>query len=194
MKNDEEKKIQRERNNRSIECLDFFTVGHHDVLGIEEYRILFKNIVSGWIGCCQCHFLDHHSENSSGRWARKIVIRMTRSIQKCAFEQYSSCLDRLCPRTTICSKTKSSRREIFSFWQKNIFFLPQFFLDALDHQSELEIDPTSLYIGKSTWNERFKNVYDGFGILNRCEDPELAEKLGNFLTLSVTNIILTRGV
>ena len=125
-------------------------------------------------------------------WARKIVIRMT--IQQCAFEQYSSCLDRLCPRTTICSKTKSSRREIFSFWQKNIFFLPQFFLDVLDHQSELEIDPTSLYIGKSTWNERFKNVYDGFGILNRCEDPELAEKLGNFLTLSVTNIILTRDL
>ena len=114
--------IQRERNNRSIECLDFFTVGHHDVLGIEEYRILFKNIVSGWIGCCQCHFLDHHSENSSGRWARKIVIRITRSIQKCAFEQYSSCLDRLCPRTTICSKTKSSCREIFLFWPKNIFW------------------------------------------------------------------------
>ena len=111
-------------------------------------------------------------------WARKIVIRMTRSIQKCAFEQYSSCLDRLCPRTTICSKTKSSRREIFSIW--HFFFLPHFFLDALDHQSELGIDPTSLYIGKSTWNELFQKIYDEFEILNRCEDPELAEKLGFF--------------
>ena len=58
----------------------------------------------------------------------------------------------------------------------------------------MKIGPTSLYMGESTWNELFQKIYDEFEILNRCEDPELAEKLGIFLTLSVTNIILTREV
>ena len=49
-------------------------------------------------------------------------------------------------------------------------------------------------MGESTWNELFQKTYDEFEILNRCEDPELPQKLGIFLTLSVTNIILTRDL
>ena len=58
----------------------------------------------------------------------------------------------------------------------------------------MKIGPTSLYMGESTWNELFQKIYDEFEILNRCEDPEQPEKLGIFLTLSVTNIILTRDL
>ena len=123
---------------------------------------------------------------------RKIKIHMTQFIQESVFEQYSSWLDRLSPRASICSEITISHREIFSFFQNKIFATPQFFLDALIRQPKVKIEPGSLYMGESRWNELFQNVYDQFGILNRCKVLELPQKVGKFLTRSVRNVLLTR--
>ena len=90
-----------------------------------------------------------------------------------------------------------SRSHIERFFRSSkIKFLARhnFFLDAPIRQPKVKIDPGSLYMGESRWNEVFQNVYDQFGILNRCEVLELPRKVGKFLTRSVNNVLLTREI